>query len=1534
MDTLPKPFLLHHYPLLGVLEPTEAQPAPPAVTSKNGGAALAPEAPAPKRPALAPYALSIRNQVVKLLSKYPLDAYWDTFNARENLRGFASVTVYEGQYISSKLRYQPGQSLSAIESALASSSARHSGLSPLNPESPLHPDGLVSPQWALRHHQTYPSVLISFHDLRYYGGDNGPESSTDSLADDRIATDLLYNQRLARIRGVRYAAFLILDQHDCDQPGTEDRVTTIRKKGQLDGRHAFTVLRPVTPAQLEEQVNTLARVLLDHAMGYYRELAKQVGRKAAKLVLPAPASSPVTGAATPARAATPSLTAHPLADATADPTPAPALPSPPAEGKQIDAHGLPALGWKVRYQFKLATFAELRQDMTNALKHYYTAYTELIEFLHQIALTGFSDLPSLQMFTRRWEEGKNLLDSLAWKMCKLYLYLDAPAACCELFTGHINAFSSLLSTSGYGDDTSYYWRWMTSQHQNLAVLLDIGSKHGLTFPLPEARLPALTRTPSTLSALGAEFRLPGGFGLDRTSSAPSGVEDETAGVNPATVLQHPGFHYHAAALCSAQHRRRFAEERETLLADAASAPESNVPDGMVPRLYLQNYLLPLRERTPDQFCQATINLLTHAYEGFKRYRSVRNTLYMASEIAETYFEAGNYAMAAKFFERIAKTYRREQWSAILTSTLRWSLHCAIETDSWAGVIRLLVELMAPNVTTSPEEGAEYQAELQRVLDRPAVQVPASTPQDDGEKDTKRDGSAAAASAGEPPVVVDMNAIHPFVTCHVQFRCARTTANRTASAVPYQVVLVASDGALTTPLTLNVVRFEFDRPEYNVVLRHGETAGDNAEAGPNEERTRHTVATEPLYGTPGPVEPWTVDWQRVASETGPTTRDLTLSERTCKVFEGQIRPISAGEVGFRRVVLELGTVHRTLELHYGFDESVPRSISLADNDPYATRSAWWGVLSRNVFGFGRFDRPRWFRTMTDTLERDPRWVDLSYRGPTHRLSVASPTPRAALAYNAEDGPILAREKFALAVTITNGEAESIRGRLTLALHSVDPRATLTRDEVPAVETTGGKNPEPTGPARTVTFDVPMDGTLDATAAHTVVAYLSGSTAAEVMTMKLTFTYDVGADADAPREVQLGFELPVVEPLAAYVTCCPMATPPALSLDDDTEIGSSAPAEPHRYLLTAQLRNTGTVELVCQDLMLVPQSSDSMPPAQVMWSSFARIAGTNSSQSSARTIATSRHETHTFLVSDPAGVLDTSPARRAPDRFARFGTVQIKWRRARWQGLPVSDASDKHNQSTDDAARTWTTTELPINLADLLATGIRIRTECAPMTRPGSPFNVTYHITNHGAHTDNVVLQLTGGTGLTWFGPADPRYQIAAGETIEHIVRCTPLPSNSGWLDLPVASAIVQRRRISSLTANLPRVSAEASSTARSGSPSEPRSPSLLHQSTITTTGRHNSFGSSNYPRPGFDKPHPLAPTSPAMRQTVSELRRGPNSGSNGGGAGRRDSLSTGAPPVPARPGSSAGMLEQSTPLSPGLPPRPEVTSRPRVYVQPS
>jgi len=156
------------------------------------------------------------------------------------------------------------------------------------------------------------------------------------------------------------------------------------------------------------------------------------------------------------------------------------------------------------------------------------------------------------------------------------------------------------------------------------------------------------------------------------------------GINPSHALQHPGFYYFMAAKCTEIRRQRFlaALELENAQKTAISSP------GFA------------NEKKVDHLT-IILELYTKTYELFKKYTVVdpqnpaqgRLTLWIAYRIAQTYYQSDKYDMAIRFFERIAKTYRREKWEPLLRPLLSTWYACARELGDVDLSVKLLVEML-------------------------------------------------------------------------------------------------------------------------------------------------------------------------------------------------------------------------------------------------------------------------------------------------------------------------------------------------------------------------------------------------------------------------------------------------------------------------------------------------------------------------------------------------------------------------------------------------------------------------------------------------------------------------------------------------------------------------------------------------------------------------------------------------------------------------------------------------------------------------
>ncbi|KAI0034857.1 Gryzun, putative trafficking through golgi-domain-containing protein, partial [Vararia minispora EC-137] len=507
---------------------------------------------------------------------------------------------------------------------LTQSAVYHSPLSPLTPTSPLHPDGLIAPIWIRKHTQLVPSVFVFFTRLYEAPAAHLARSPLDPIPpekeaeekrrDAELSADIAQRKKSTGDRGIKLTVVLLASRKMLDDPALDTRLSFIRRQSGLDSRAALFVLSPVSPVELGEFIKSLQQALYDPAVEYYTSHSKRVRRKrnrhAQSTSSYMPPHSPLASNA-----------------------PRPLRPE----------------GWTVRYEYKMACFAEFRGEDEVALKHYQDAYSTLVLM--------FGSAATLPPRTKRWAEAKVLADCVNIKICKLYLYNNEHSLALSQHNAHIRKFADFSRGWGIGEETFEFWSWIARQHRVFAELLEQGIRSTLILP---THLPT-TGPSQTQAALLDEMRV--------------------LGLNPANALQHPGFFYYLAAGSTERRRRCF------LAVDAAGPSAAKNSPGYA------------NEKKVDHFA-IVLELYTKAYELFKKHSAAnvqgngRLSLRIAYQIAHTYYEASKFDMAVRFFERISKTYRREKWGVMLRPLLSTWYACAQQLGDVELSVRLLIEMLA------------------------------------------------------------------------------------------------------------------------------------------------------------------------------------------------------------------------------------------------------------------------------------------------------------------------------------------------------------------------------------------------------------------------------------------------------------------------------------------------------------------------------------------------------------------------------------------------------------------------------------------------------------------------------------------------------------------------------------------------------------------------------------------------------------------------------------------------------------------------
>ncbi|KII95624.1 hypothetical protein PLICRDRAFT_662357 [Plicaturopsis crispa FD-325 SS-3] len=611
-------------------------------------------------------------------------------------------------------------------------SQSHSPLSPLTPSSPLHPDGLIAPIWIRKHTTLVPSVFVLFLNLFELPPHN-PRSPLDAPDPDRerereseerrkdaeLSAEIAQRKKSTNERGIKLTVVLMASRRMLDDPSLDSRLTYIRRQSGLDSRAALFVLSPVSSAELGDFVRSLQQALYEPAIEYYTSHSKRVRRKRnrhsqAVSTYPSMLSPLGTGA-----------------------VPRPLRPE----------------GWTVRYEYKMACFAEFRGEDEVALKHYQDAYGMLVIMFGSTAI--------LPPRTKRWAEAKVLADCINVKVCKLYLYNNEHSLALSHHNMHMRRFSDFSRGWGIGEETYEFWAWLARQHRVLAELLEQGTYSTLVIP---THLPI---TPASAQALA------------RSSGSVLEADSLRAlGLNPSHALQHPGFYYYMAARCTETRRERFIAAAESEATALHNAPGF------------------LNEKKVDHLT-IVLELYTKSYELFKKYNPTsaqgqsqgRLTLWIAYRIAQTYYDSGKFDMAVRFFERIAKTYRREKWGTMLRPLLSTWYSCAKALGDVELTVRLLIELLGHG---DVEESGALQEDLLAVL------------------------KSTVPSTLDEPFLVDLSESEPIFSTSVIFWSPEVKVNEEAA---FQLSIAAPTDTVISSLPITSLSITFSDDAPPIIVKH-------------------------------------------------------------------------------------------------------------------------------------------------------------------------------------------------------------------------------------------------------------------------------------------------------------------------------------------------------------------------------------------------------------------------------------------------------------------------------------------------------------------------------------------------------------------------------------------------------------------------------------------------------------------------------------------------------------------------------------------
>ena len=210
---------------------------------------------------------------------------------------------------------------------------------------------------------------------------------------------------------------------------------------------------------------------------------------------------------------------------------------------------------------------------------------------------------------------------------KLYLFSGNPVLALQQIQKYIKAAKKLPEFVPNPNGIIDYNAFISNQYVIFAELIQLGVEKAslkLPFPPPGSLPSSNTASGQAQTFLNAISNT--GLNVITGSDVPVSVFGPFSATNTSRVVQHPGVYYYLASKARDAQRKLLIEAQVTSKTDLATS---------------------------------VIELLTKAYEQFRDAKGIRMTLFLASEIARVYSESGKYDMALRFFQKIARTYRKE-----------------------------------------------------------------------------------------------------------------------------------------------------------------------------------------------------------------------------------------------------------------------------------------------------------------------------------------------------------------------------------------------------------------------------------------------------------------------------------------------------------------------------------------------------------------------------------------------------------------------------------------------------------------------------------------------------------------------------------------------------------------------------------------------------------------------------------------------------------------------------------------------------------
>jgi hypothetical protein len=508
----------------------------------------------------------------------------------------------------------------------------HSPLSPLTPTSILYPDGVFDPVWITKQQKQVPSLFVAVFDFT-------SDINTNSLNDNKLKTDIS-DIRLSISRShyrTRFAVILLSDKTILEAPDIEERLANIRRGTGLDPKLGLFFLPPNSSrVEVTSFVTSFLTTLQPTCVEYYRDLTKHSRRKRNRGSVPPPTIAPTTSSQ--------SLSAH---------------------------------GWSIRYDVKQGIFAEFRQEMDAACRHYTSALESLM------GSEGIFETTA--SWSPRWNEGRILADMMAFRIIRCLLWSQMGTTAAQSWINYRDRMRELVDRRGKGS-ANYGWEaWESRWAKVMAQLIQRADVRALSI------VDSLDLTVSTTVAKTG----------NTTFLAPEKNVLPGDTIPPWHYLHHPGYWLRLSAR-NAKRRRKYAldipdEDRVPpgeAPASAVSQRSNNYDMYLAPEPHEEYPLPPIQgfDHTGD-----VLDRLTLASRAFQEREQTRFSERIQLEIGRELLRKGSFEDGVKLLKPLWQScsWRRERWWMPLFELIRTLSECAKGAKDVGVLAGTIFELHSP-----------------------------------------------------------------------------------------------------------------------------------------------------------------------------------------------------------------------------------------------------------------------------------------------------------------------------------------------------------------------------------------------------------------------------------------------------------------------------------------------------------------------------------------------------------------------------------------------------------------------------------------------------------------------------------------------------------------------------------------------------------------------------------------------------------------------------------------------------------------------